>query len=56
MGRRREPEGAKKAPATEGEDENDKITRLYKQLPKLSNRQREMILGIVDEMLKNGET
>lgn len=49
------PEGAKKAPATEGEGVDDKITRLYTQLPKLSDRQREMILGIVDEMLKNGE-
>lgn len=49
------PEGAKKAPATEGEGYDDKITRLYTQLPKLSDRQREMILGIVDEMLKNGE-
>lgn len=45
-----------KAPATEGEGYDDKITRLYTQLPKLSDRQREMILGIVDEMLKNGET
>lgn len=44
-----------KAPATEGEGYDDKITRLYTQLPKLSDRQREMILGIVDEMLKNGE-
>lgn len=49
------PEGAKKAPATEGEGYDDKITRLYTQLPKLSDRQREIILGIVDEMLKNGE-
>lgn len=49
------PEGAKKAPATEGEGYDDKITRLYTQLPKLSDRQREMILGIIDEMLKNGE-
>lgn len=45
-----------KAPATEGEGLDEKITRLYAQLPKLSDRQREMILGIVDEMLKNGET
>ena len=44
-----------KPPATEGEGYDDKITRLYTQLPKLSDRQREMILGIVDEMLKNGE-
>lgn len=44
-----------KAPATEGEGYDDKITRLYTQLPKLSDRQREIILGIVDEMLKNGE-
>lgn len=44
-----------KAPATEGEGYDDKITRLYTQLPKLSDRQREMILGIIDEMLKNGE-
>lgn len=43
------------APATEGEGYDDKITRLYTQLPKLSDRQREIILGIVDEMLKNGE-
>nr|DAH31859.1 MAG TPA: hypothetical protein [Caudoviricetes sp.] len=50
-----EMQGAKKAPATEGEGYDDKITRLYTQLPKLSDRQREMILGIVDEMLKNGE-
>lgn len=50
------PEGAKKAPAAKGEGYDDKITRLYTQLPKLSDRQREMILGIVDEMLKNGET
>ena len=49
------PEGAKKAPAAKGEGYDDKITRLYTQLPKLSDRQREMILGIVDEMLKNGE-
>lgn len=49
------PEGAKKAPATKGEGYDDKITRLYTQLPKLSDRQREIILGIVDEMLKNGE-
>lgn len=49
------PEGAKKAPATKGEAYDDKITRLYTQLPKLSDRQREIILGIVDEMLKNGE-
>lgn len=45
-----------KAPAAKGEGYDDKITRLYAQLPKLSDRQREMILGIVDEMLKNGET
>lgn len=45
-----------KAPATKGEGLDEKITRLYAQLPKLSDRQREMILGIVDEMLKNGET
>lgn len=45
-----------KAPAAKGEGYDDKITRLYTQLPKLSDRQREMILGIVDEMLKNGET
>lgn len=44
-----------KAPATKGEGYDDKITRLYTQLPKLSDRQREIILGIVDEMLKNGE-
>ncbi len=44
------------APATKGEGLDEKITRLYAQLPKLSDRQREMILGIVDEMLKNGET
>lgn len=50
-----EMQEAKKAPATEGEGYDDKITRLYTQLPKLSDRQREMILGIVDEMLKNGE-
>lgn len=49
------PEGAKKAPATEGKGYDDKITRLYTQLPKLSDCQREIILGIVDEMLKNGE-
>lgn len=49
------PEGAKKAPAAKGEGYDDKITRLYTQLPKLSDRQREIILGIVDEMLKNGE-
>lgn len=48
-------EEQKEAPATEGEGYDDKITRLYTQLPKLSDRQREMILGIVDEMLKNGE-
>ena len=47
--------GVKKAPATEGEGLDEKITRLYAKLPKLSDRQREMILGIVDEMLKNGE-
>ena len=45
----------KEATATKGEGYDDKITRLYTQLPKLSDRQREMILGIVDEMLKNGE-
>lgn len=50
------PEGTKKAPAEKGEGLDEKITRLYAQLPKLSDRQREMILGIVDEMLKNGET
>lgn len=50
-----EMQSTKKAPATEGEGYDDKITRLYTQLPKLSDRQREMILGIVDEMLKNGE-
>lgn len=50
-----EMQGAKKAPAAKGEGYDDKITRLYTQLPKLSDRQREMILGIVDEMLKNGE-
>lgn len=44
-----------KALAAKGEGYDDKITRLYTQLPKLSDRQREMILGIVDEMLKNGE-
>lgn len=44
-----------KAPAAKGEGYDDKITRLYTQLPKLSDRQREIILGIVDEMLKNGE-
>lgn len=49
------PEGAKKAPDPEIEGYDDKITRLYTQLPKLSDRQREMILGIIDEMLKNGE-
>ena len=51
-----EMQSAKKAPAAKGEGYDDKITRLYTQLPKLSDRQREMILGIVDEMLKNGET
>lgn len=50
-----EMQSATKAPAAEGEGYDDKITRLYTQLPKLSDRQREMILGIVDEMLKNGE-
>lgn len=50
-----EMQGGKKAPATKGEGYDDKITRLYTQLPKLSDRQREMILGIIDEMLKNGE-
>lgn len=45
-----------KAPAAKGEGLDEKITRLYAKLPKLSDRQREMILGIVDEMLKNGET
>jgi transcriptional regulator with XRE-family HTH domain len=50
-----EMQSAKKAPAAKGEGYDDKITRLYTQLPKLSDRQREMILGIVDEMLKNGE-
>lgn len=45
-----------KAPAEKGEGLDEKITRLYAKLPKLSDRQREMILGIVDEMLKNGET
>lgn len=50
-----EMQSTKKAPAAEGEGYDDKITRLYTQLPKLSDRQREMILGIVDEMLKNGE-
>lgn len=50
-----EMQSTKKAPATEGEGYDDKINRLYTQLPKLSDRQREMILGIVDEMLKNGE-
>lgn len=43
------------APAAKGEGYDDKITRLYTQFPKLSDRQREIILGIVDEMLKNGE-
>lgn len=51
-----EMQEAKKAPAAKGEGLDEKITRLYAQLPKLSDRQREMILGIVDEMLKNGET
>ena len=46
----------KETTAAEGEGLDEKITRLYAQLPKLSDRQREMILGIVDEMLKNGET
>lgn len=50
-----EMQGAKKAPDPEIEGYDDKITRLYTQLPKLSDRQREMILGIIDEMLKNGE-
>lgn len=50
-----EMQSTKKASAAEGEGYDDKITRLYTQLPKLSDRQREMILGIVDEMLKNGE-
>lgn len=50
-----EMQSTKKAPAAKGEGYDDKITRLYTQLPKLSDRQREMILGIVDEMLKNGE-
>lgn len=50
-----EMQSATKAPAAKGEGYDDKITRLYTQLPKLSDRQREMILGIVDEMLKNGE-
>lgn len=47
--------GGKEAPAAKGKGYDDKITRLYTQLPKLSDRQREIILGIVDEMLKNGE-
>jgi transcriptional regulator with XRE-family HTH domain len=51
-----EMQSATKAPAEKGEGLDEKITRLYAQLPKLSDRQREMILGIVDEMLKNGET
>lgn len=51
----KEMQEAKKATAAKGEGYDDKITRLYTQLPKLSDRQREIILGIVDEMLKNGE-
>lgn len=49
------PEGAKKAPDPEIEGKDEKIKLLYEKIPQLSGYQREMILGLVDEMLKNGK-
>lgn len=49
------PEGAKKAPDPEIEGKDEKIKLLYEKITKLSGYQREMILGLVDEMLKNGK-
>ena len=50
-----EMQGAKKAPdpKTEGKDEKTKL--LYEKIPQLSSYQREMLLGLVNEMLKNGK-
>lgn len=48
-------QGAKKAPDSEIEGKDEKITLLYEKIPQLSGYQREMILGLVDEMLKNGK-
>lgn len=49
------PEGAKKAPDPEIEGKDEKIKLLYEKITQLSGYQREMILGLVDEMLKNGK-
>lgn len=48
-------QGAKKGPDPEIEGKDEKITLLYEKIPQLSGYQREMILGLVDEMLKNGK-
>lgn len=48
-------QGAKKAPDPEIEGKDEKIKLLYEKIPQLSGYQREMILGLVDEMLKNGK-
>lgn len=48
-------QGAKKALDPEIEGKDEKIKLLYEKIPQLSGYQREMILGLVDEMLKNGK-
>lgn len=48
-------QGVKKAPDPEIEGKDEKIKLLYEKIPQLSGYQREMILGLVDEMLKNGK-
>lgn len=48
-------QGEKKAPDPEIGGKDEKIKLLYEKIPQLSGYQREMILGLVDEMLKNGK-
>lgn len=48
-------EGAKKAPDPEIEGKDEKTKLLYEKIPQLSSYQREMLLGLVNEMLKNGK-
>lgn len=48
-------QGAKKDPDPEIEGKDEKTKLLYEKIPQLSSYQRDMILGLVDEMLKNGK-
>lgn len=49
------PDGAKKAPDPKIEGKDEKTKLLYEKIPQLSSYQREMLLGLVNEMLKNGK-